>query len=82
MKAVIDRIEDDWIVFIDDRERIFEIPLEYCVEAKEGDHVEIVLTKDNAAQEEAEKKIEDLRSKLRRVSIGSILDDTKEEEKS
>ena len=67
MKAVIDRIEGDWIVFVDDEERTFEIPLEYCAEAEEGDHIEIVLTKDTSAQEEAEKRIEDLRSKLRRV---------------
>jgi hypothetical protein len=70
MKAVIDRIEDDWIVFVDDKERLFEIPLEYYAEAEEGDHVEIMLTKEISSQEEAENRIDDLRSKLRRVSIG------------
>ena len=66
---MIDRIEGEWIVFVDDKERTFEIPLECYAEAKEGDHVEIVLTKDIAAQEEAEKRIKELRSKLRHVSI-------------
>ena len=70
MKAVIDQIEGEWIIVIDDKERRYEIPLEYFPEGEEGDHIEIMITKNVADQEEAEERIQDLRSKLKRVSIG------------
>ena len=70
MKAVIDQIEGEWIIVIDDKGRRCEIPLEYFPEGEEGDHIEIMITKNVAEQEEAEERIQDLRSKLKRVSIG------------
>jgi hypothetical protein len=70
MKAVIDRIEEDWIVLVDEGEAVFEIPVSWFPEGVEGDHVEITIMKDISSQIEAEKRVEGLRSKLKRVSIG------------
>ena len=70
MKAVIDRIEENWIVLVDDDEAVFEIPVSWFPDGVEGDHVEITITKDISSQIEAEQRVEDLRSKLKRVSIG------------
>jgi len=69
MKAVIDQIEGEWIVLVDDKSRSFAIPIECFLEGEEGDHIEIVITKDNVEQIEAEDRIQDLRSQLRRVSL-------------
>jgi hypothetical protein len=71
MKAVIDQIEEEWIVLVDDKSRSFAIPRECFFEAEEGDHIEIVVTKDNADQMEAEKRIQNLRTQLKRISIGN-----------
>ena len=70
MKAVIDTIEGDWIVFeAEDGTTMFDIPLSYFQEAQEGDHVDITITKDDESKIEAEERIADLRSKLNKVSL-------------
>jgi len=71
MKAVIDQIDGAWIVLVDDQGRSFTIPIECFLEGEEGDHVEIVITKDDVEQAKAEERIQDLRTQLRRVSIGN-----------
>ena len=70
MKAVIDRIEGDMIVFESETGIQFDIPFDYFPDAKEGDHVIITITKDEGSKKEAEERIQDLRSQLKRVNIG------------
>jgi aspartate/methionine/tyrosine aminotransferase len=69
MKAIIDRIEDNWIVFESEDGTMFDVPLSYFSEAQEGDHVTLIITKDEESKKEAEERIEELRSKLRRVEL-------------
>jgi hypothetical protein len=71
MKAVIDQIEGEWIVLVDDKSRSFMIPVECFYEGEEGDHIEIIITKNEAEQIEAEERIQNLRNQLKRVSIGN-----------
>ena len=69
MKAVIDKIEKDWIVFEAEDGTTFDVPFIYFPEAQEGDHVTITITKDEESKREAKERITELRSKLRKVEL-------------
>ena len=69
MKAVIDTIEDNWIVFESEDGTTFDVPISYFPEAHEGDHVEITITKDDESKKDAEERITDLRSKLNKIPL-------------
>jgi len=69
MKAVIDRIEGDWIVFEAEDGTTFDVPIAYFPEAQGGDHVMITITKDEESKKESEERIAELRSKLRKVEV-------------
>jgi hypothetical protein len=69
MKAVVDKIERDWIAFEGEDNTYFDVPLIYFPEAQEGDHVDITITLDYESKAEAEERITDLRSKLNRVEL-------------
>jgi hypothetical protein len=69
MKAVIDRIEETWIVFEAEDGTMFDVPLIYFPEAQEGDHVTLIITKNEESKREAEERIRDLRSRLIKVDL-------------
>ena len=67
MKATIDRIEGNLAVLITqgDQPVIFNLPVSFLGEAREGDIVEITVAKDSAGTADAKQRVTSLIEKLK-----------------
>mgnify|MGYP000978428664 CR=1 FL=1 len=70
MKASIDRIEKDIavIIFQEDTSVILNIPLRHLPKVKEGDIVDITITKEESATEDTHQRVALMIEKLKKKS--------------
>lgn len=70
MKASIDRIEKDIavIIFQEDTSVILNIPLRHLPKVKEGDIVDITITKEESATEDTRQRVTLMIEKLKKKS--------------
>lgn len=72
MKATIDRIEGNLAVLItrDDKSIIFNLPLSFLGDAREGDIINITITRDPESTKDAKERVTSLIEKLKQKSNG------------
>jgi hypothetical protein len=72
LKATIDRIEGNLAVLItrDDKSIIFNLPLSFLGDAREGDIINITITRDPESTKDAKERVTSLIEKLKQKSNG------------